>query len=86
MRRHNISDWNLFYATTGKTDYARCMGNFIAARFFVWLMFLPLQLLIWSCAIGLQVIVLAYNRWADHHNKQVDEYNQLNLKEIRKKM
>lgn len=80
MRRHNISDWNIFYAMTGKTDYARCMGNFIIARFIVWLMFLPLQVLIWGLIIGLQLLVQAYNNYVYYHNKRVDKYAQRNFK------
>ena len=32
IRPHRISDWNVFYGMTGKTDYAKQMGKFVLAR------------------------------------------------------
>ncbi len=46
MRRHRISDWNVWYGSFGKTDYARQMGNFVLVRsLFDLVVVFPLRLL-----------------------------------------
>jgi hypothetical protein len=75
MRRHKISDWNIWYGSFGKTDYAKQMGNFVAFRcIFDLLVFLPLKLFMITIYILLYVIVyiigLSYNSFAERHNKK----------------
>lgn len=57
MRRHNISDWNIWYGSLGKTDYARQMGNFIAFRILIDLFFiLPLRIMFALFLFGLTFV------------------------------
>ncbi|SHI16355.1 hypothetical protein [Desulfofustis glycolicus] len=76
IRPHRISDWNVFYGMTGKTDYAKQMGKFVLARLlFEILIVLPFRILI-LLPLYLTGITL------ENHTKQQESIKRSQIKKI----
>jgi hypothetical protein len=77
MRRHNISDWNVWYGAFGKSDYAKQMGNFIAFRGLIYLsIILPFQLCV---VLPFKIFLwLAENALMDAAQKRIEETKESN--------
>ena len=77
MRRHKISDWNIWYGTFGKSDYAKQMGNFIAFRLvFDLAIVIPFQLCV---VLPFKIFLwLSLNALRDAEQKRIKEVKESN--------
>ncbi len=76
MRFHKITDWNIWYGGTGKSDYARQMGNFIAFRLMVELFIvIPFKLLI---EIPYQIFSHSQEQKRSTLRKEFEEWHKIN--------
>lgn len=71
MRRHRTSDWNVWYGTFGKTDYAKQMGHFvIVSSLFDLFVVLPFKLFV---ILPLQLMAYYLDGRIYAHNQRVKE-------------